>query len=345
MAYNYQKEGESNRYQVPGRRDGEAGYSSVGHTDPPPNYSSVGQHNPPAYAPSGGSQYNPQPQYGAPSSYAPGSQWKPEHFTQAQQAQAQYAAQTRDTYQSNQTKREDTSLEILGDWTDNIEHQPHRYQHDKEKRAFLRKVYLILLSQLTLTTFVSCVCMYVEFVRVFCLQNIWLFWFGIILSFVFLIAMFWKHDTYPTNIYLLFGFTLVESYIIGVVCAIYVAVGQQTAVLQAFLLTIVITVSLTVFTIQSSINFSFLRGFLFAMLWVLIAFFIINMIFGFQMQFLISLVGAIVFSLFIVFDTYRIWKSNEFDHEYGYIDASISLYLDIINLFLCLLTVFSSDSG
>jgi FtsH-binding integral membrane protein len=50
-----------------------------------------------------------------------------------------------------------------------------------------------------------------------------------------------------------------------------------------------------------------------------------------------SLFGSIVFSLYIVFDTYMISKRYGYD---DYLIASIELYLDVVNLFLYLLQLF-----
>ena len=51
----------------------------------------------------------------------------------------------------------------------------------------------------------------------------------------------------------------------------------------------------------------------------------------------IGIGGAVIFSLFIIFDTYMI-THRVLPEEY--IHASISLYLDILNLFLHLLRIF-----
>ena len=50
-------------------------------------------------------------------------------------------------------------------------------------------------------------------------------------------------------------------------------------------------------------------------------------------------VGSIIFSLYIVYDTDNLIKRFDYDE---YIWASISLYLDIINLFLSLLNLFGA---
>ncbi len=51
----------------------------------------------------------------------------------------------------------------------------------------------------------------------------------------------------------------------------------------------------------------------------------------------IGIGGAVIFSMFIIFDTYMI--SHRVSPE-EYIHAAVSLYLDILNLFLHLLRIF-----
>ena len=55
-----------------------------------------------------------------------------------------------------------------------------------------------------------------------------------------------------------------------------------------------------------------------------------------------SAVGAVIFSLYIIYDTQIMLGGN---HKYSlspeeYIFAALNLYLDIINLFLYLLSIF-----
>ena len=57
---------------------------------------------------------------------------------------------------------------------------------------------------------------------------------------------------------------------------------------------------------------------------------------------LISLFGAIIFSLFIIYDTNNIMKHFGVD---DYIIAVIELYLDVINLFRYLLMFLSMSGG
>ena len=75
-------------------------------------------------------------------------------------------------------------------------------------------------------------------------------------------------------------------------------------------------------------------------LWVLIVGGLIASLTGLSaMHFGLSVGGAIIFSLYIVYDVHEISKRLSPDE---YISAAISLYLDIINLFLHILRVLAS---
>jgi protein lifeguard len=98
--------------------------------------------------------------------------------------------------------------------------------------------------------------------------------------------------------------------------------------------TLAIFAALTIFTFQSKIDFSFLGAGLFAALWVLLIWGFVISIFGYRQSFLYSLFGAFVFALYILFDTSLIMQRLSYDE---YVLGAISLYLDILNLFIFLL--------
>jgi FtsH-binding integral membrane protein len=95
-----------------------------------------------------------------------------------------------------------------------------------------------------------------------------------------------------------------EAYTIGIVTASFARAGEGELVVQALAITFVVFFALTIFTFQSKIDFSFLGGILFASTWVLIIWGLIGAIFGFRPGFIYSLIGAVLFSMYIVFDTY-----------------------------------------
>src|SRR3954467_219733 len=77
---------------------------------------------------------------------------------------------------------------------------------------------------------------------------------------------------------------------------------------------------------------------LFASLNILILFMFVELIFPFNrfLDLAISLVAVAIFSFYIIFDTYLIF--NRLSPE-DYIPAALNLYLDIINLFLRILSI------
>lgn len=122
----------------------------------------------------------------------------------------------------------------------------------------------------------------------------------------------------------------------------YATAGGNSVIMAAGI-TASIFIALTLYTLQSRIDFSFLGAGLFAALWVLIVWAIVMACFGMAspaMQYWYALIGAVIFSLYIVYDTWLISSKMGPD---DYISASISLYLDIINLFLMILQLLRRD--
>eukprot|EP00871_Galdieria_phlegrea_P005586 jgi/Galph1/6028/GphlegSOOS_G4726.1 len=210
--------------------------------------------------------------------------------------------------------------------------------------GFLRKVYGILSLQLGLTVFVSALFMMNQSVSAFILRNIWLLWIGLLTTLGSLFALIFYKNQHPINMYLLGLFTAAESYMIGTICAIYSVTGQGWIVFQAFLLTALVFTSLTAYCFNSKKDFSFLGGFLWAALLCLFGAAMVNMVLGWTgnyspgFSFLISVVGSLIFCGYILFDTSLLINHLSPDE---YVLASISLYLDVINLFMYLLRILS----
>ncbi|XP_063236635.1 protein lifeguard 4-like [Bacillus rossius redtenbacheri] len=199
------------------------------------------------------------------------------------------------------------------------------------RMGFLRKVYGLLGVQLLITTAVAGVCMLQEDVKAFIHSNDWLLVCAFVLSFVFLVALHVKRREFPANLALLAGFTLVQAYSVGVLVTYY----EQAVVLHALLLTVAVVAGLTAFTLQTKRDFSGLGVGLFMALMMLLMAGLVQMVVGSTaLELAIAVGGAVVFSLFIVFDTQMLMKSLSPEE---YITATITLYLDIINLFLHIL--------
>lgn len=148
-------------------------------------------------------------------------------------------------------------------------------------------------------------------------------------------------DKEPHNFYLLGAFTIVEAFMVGSVVTTYCVAGYQGIVLEAVFLTGAIFIGLTLFTFQSKIDFSFLGAGLSMGLSALILWGFFAMIFGGQTGYVYALLGCIIFSGYILFDTWLIMDKLS-PHEH--ILAAIMLYLDIINLFLYLLQFLAESN-
>jgi protein lifeguard len=206
--------------------------------------------------------------------------------------------------------------------------------------AFIRKVYAILSVQLLLTAVVSSISYFSKTYRDWIQSNSWLMWTSLFGSIAFMLLTYWKRKSYPTNLLFLSGFTLLEAYTIGVIVSFY----QSRIVLNALILTLGIFIALTLFACQTKYDFTSWMPYLFGSLWVLI-------LFGFMAAFLphqrtvdliYGVVAALIFSGYILVDTQLVMRHYHVEEE---IAAAISLYLDIINLFLAILRILNSQQN
>ncbi|CAN9430988.1 unnamed protein product [Alternaria sp. RS040] len=207
------------------------------------------------------------------------------------------------------------------------------------RMAFIRKVYAILTVQLLATAAVSALSMMSESYKNFIQSTPWLMWVSLIGSFVFLGLTFWKRKSYPTNLVFLAGFTAMEAYSISVI----VSFTDSKIVLQALFFTLGIFIALSLFACQSKYDFTHWAPYLFGALWVVVLFGFMSMFFpsSSTVDLGYGVVCALIFSGYILVDTQMIMRHYHVEEE---IAASISLYLDIINLFLAILRILNSQN-
>lgn len=131
------------------------------------------------------------------------------------------------------------------------------------------------------------------------------------------------------------------SYIVGYVCAAYEEAGIGDLVIEAVFITATVFIVLTIFTLQSKWDFSFMGAGLGMCLWIMILWGFFSMIFGFQTGSVYALLGSILFSCYIIYDTYLI--AERLDPE-DYIVAAIELYVStsLFNVFAALSSLLDS---
>jgi len=239
-----------------------------------------------------------------------------------------------------------------------------KFEDKSIRHGFMRKVYSILSVQLALTVGViayfvfllplhyhgaecpsledeeyseySLQCNKILFVR----KHMWLMWTGLGVTLLVIFPMVCIRSlrvSFPINFILLAIFTIAESVTLGMVSMFY----EVEAVLIAAGITTAIVFVLTIFAFQTKWDFTMLRGILVCVLFVFILFGII-MIFVPQskyMQMVYGGLGALIFSVYLVYDTQMMMGGN---HKFSispeeYIFAALALYLDIINIFMYVL--------
>jgi modulator of FtsH protease len=166
------------------------------------------------------------------------------------------------------------------------------------------------------------------------------FWIGFVAFFgVFFLAMYVRKIP-GLNILALLSFTFVSGAFLAPALMLAVfRTGSMDVVFQAAGITCSIFVGLTAYTFISKKDFSFLGGIVYVGIFAVMGIMLVNMFVQSQAaDMAISWIGAVLFSLFILFDTSRIMRTHQSDE---YVSGAISLYLDFINLFLFVLRILS----
>lgn len=139
-----------------------------------------------------------------------------------------------------------------------------------------------------------------------------------------------------------FAFTGMEGASLGYILNHYAGMANgPMLIMQALGLTAAIFVALSGYALTTKKDFSFMRGFLIAGLVVVLVAGIVNIFLGNSAVFMALNAGvALLMTGFILFDTSRIVNGG----ETNYIRATISLYLDFLNLFVSLLHLLGAGN-
>ena len=164
------------------------------------------------------------------------------------------------------------------------------------------------------------------------------------LSLVSLVLLFvtLKKADRAAAIFWVFAFTGMQGASLGYILNHYAGMANGPGlIMQALGLTSIIFVSLSAYALTTKKDFSFMGGFLFAGLLVMIGAMVINIFVGSSILFMAMNAGiALLMTGFILYDTSRIVNGG----ETNYVRATISLYLDFLNLFISLLHLMGIGS-
>ncbi|KAL2884184.1 hypothetical protein SGCOL_000123 [Colletotrichum sp. CLE4] len=208
------------------------------------------------------------------------------------------------------------------------------------RNQFIRKVYAILTVQLIATGAVSALSFFSDGYKTWIQAHPGLVFASLFGSIIMMLLTFWKRKSYPTNLLFLSGFTLMEAYTISVIVSFY----KAGIVLNAVFLTAGIFIFLTAFACQTKYDFTSWIPYLGGALWGLVLFGFMYMFFPYSStgELVYGGIAALIFSAYILVDTQLIMRHHHVEEE---IAAAISLYLDIINLFLAILRILNSQQN
>jgi modulator of FtsH protease len=160
------------------------------------------------------------------------------------------------------------------------------------------------------------------------------FWMIVIAEFAVLFAFIFTKK--PVWFYL---FTTITGVTLVPVLAHYVNVGASHIILQALAMTTMITGGLTYYAMNTKKNFLGWGTILFWILVGLVVLGFINLLIGSTVLALImSAVGAVLFSFYIIHDTQQVLYT-----DIEPMDAAMGMYLNILNLFLNILSLLGID--
>lgn len=161
------------------------------------------------------------------------------------------------------------------------------------------------------------------------------YWGLVILEFALLFGMFFLKDKPGINLVVLFAFTFMTGLTLTpLLSRIFNMPGGASIVANAFLLTTAIFGIMSIFALKTKSDLASMGKMLFIALIVVVVASIVNLFLGSPLlQVIIAGAGAILFSLYIAYDTQNIVR-GVYDSP---VMAAISLYLSFLNLFISLL--------
>mmetsp|Transcript_18562 Transcript_18562/g.49850 ORF Transcript_18562/g.49850 Transcript_18562/m.49850 type:complete len:245 (-) Transcript_18562:278-1012(-) len=220
------------------------------------------------------------------------------------------------------------------------------------RRDFVKKVYGTLFGQLALTAFIAS--------PVATASDKWLeahmHWLSLSLVLLMLLALY-THCTpqamrrHPTNLLVLLGFTVCEAMLVGFSCAMY----EVQSVVLTLEVSAAIVLALTIFAFNTRMDTLKLRGHLGAGALALFFVGLVGLVVRAPLlQMVYACGGALLFSAFLVVDTQWIARGGHPHCAFAghipatvddYAVASLTVYLDVIRVFMFLLRIMGQRRG
>jgi modulator of FtsH protease len=171
------------------------------------------------------------------------------------------------------------------------------------------------------------------------------FFLSLIGSFGTLIALQFLKERSPLNLGLLYAFATFEGMLLGLILDTYIARGLGGVVLNAAATTAAVTLAAGAYGYTTKRDLTGMGGFLFVGLIGVVLASVVGIFIQLPLLYVgISAVAAVLFTGFLVFDLNRVANTRGATEGQAILLA-VSVYLDIINLFLALLRLFGFAGG
>jgi FtsH-binding integral membrane protein len=138
----------------------------------------------------------------------------------------------------------------------------------------------------------------------------------------------------------LVGYLAYAVFLALLMSSLVLRAGITGTLLPAAITTLGVFLGLTTYVFVTKKDFSWMGGILFTVLFGMIAVGICAMLFGFQLGLIWNLLGALLFSGFILYDTSNVMNTNRTDQP---LPAAIELFVDVVMLFWYILALFNND--
>lgn len=214
------------------------------------------------------------------------------------------------------------------------------------RNGFVRKVFGIVSVQLLFTVGIACLFLFNNELKTYVRRNNWVFWLAWALAIGLLLVISCVEKarrSFPTNLILLGAFTAVQAFLVGTLTAFY----NIEAVAIAFAVTSAAVIAITIFAINTKIDVTKWGTLLLVALVAFIVLLIIGMFWVNKILWLVlSGVACLIFSAYLLYDIQLVMGGRYYSISPDeYIFAALNIYLDIINMFIWMLSLIGLASS
>ncbi|XP_030076448.1 protein lifeguard 1 [Microcaecilia unicolor] len=225
-------------------------------------------------------------------------------------------------------------------YSDNQDFPTNHWDDKNIRRAFIRKVFLVLSVQLLVTFAFVAIFTFVDGVKLYVKTNAWTYYVSYAVFFISLLVLSCCGEfrrKHPWNLVALSILTLSLSYMVGMIASFY----NTDSVIMAVGITVVVCFTVVIFSLQTKYDFTSCMGVLLVCVVVLFIFGILCIFIRDRILHIVyAALGALLFTCFLAVDTQMILGNKQLSlSPEEYVFAALNLYTDIINIFLYILAI------